>query len=378
MKENTKRARQKADLGVQKINQLLPIIQNNEPGENVLVRPEMHMFLRPYFLLDKHANKAVGFDIREIVAVNGKKIERRWCVKPDDEYGMPGPIERDVLLAIYEIAYEDYISKGIPVPELMRIGSLRNFIHRLGMSYCGKTASKVKLALKRLVHTTCKSENSFFDKTRNLFLTEAFQLLGGVGITGESDGKGGTIDETYIIFNDKVRKNLNARYLMVIDLLLLRRLKSDIAKHLYPLLSHWLWRSSQQGYWRVEYKWLAEHLGLKVCDKIWRAKDQLRDANEGYICDYKWDGWNILYFAGATFEKDQGRRVNARENTKEKTTAKAPTKNSSVDYDPLVPALNLFATGHPMAERALQERGLTLDQAEALCLEKGIYRGSSA
>jgi hypothetical protein len=385
MKEETKQGRQKANFGLQKINQLLPVVQNNDHSENALIRPEMHMFLRPYFLLDKHANRAVGFETREIVTVNGKKIERRWCVKPDDEYGMPGPIERDVLLAVYEIAYEKYISKGLPVPELMNVGSLRNFIQRMGMSYCGKTATKVKLGLKRLVHTACKSENSFFDKSKSLFLTESFHLLRGVGITGESDGKGGTIEETYVIFDERVRGNLNARYLMVIDLLLLRRLKSDIAKHLYPLLSHWLWRSSQQGYWRVEYKWLAEHLGLKVCNKIWRAKDQLRDANEelkilDYIGGYKWDDWHLIYFAGEAFQKDQERRISARENSvKEKNTAKAPTKNSSSKYyDPLVPALNLFAAGNPMAGRALQERGLTSEQAEALCLEKGIYTDFSA
>ena len=140
----------------------------------VLARPEQHMFLRPYFLLDKHADKNVGIETREIVTVNGKKIERRWCVKPDTEYGMPGPIERDVLLAIYEIAYENYIAKRIPVPELMHIGTLRCFIKRLNMSYCGKTATAVKVALKRLVHTTCKSENSFSDKSKNLFLQNHF------------------------------------------------------------------------------------------------------------------------------------------------------------------------------------------------------------
>jgi len=92
----------------------------SESSDNAaLARPEQHMFLRPYFLLDKHADKNIGFETREIVMLNGKKIERRWCVRPDEEYGMPGPIERDVLLAVYEIAYENYLSKGAMVPELM-------------------------------------------------------------------------------------------------------------------------------------------------------------------------------------------------------------------------------------------------------------------
>ncbi len=364
--------------------QLYLTVQDTAPlGGTVLARPEQHMFLRPYFLLDKHADRTVGIDTREVVTVNGKKIERRWCVKPDAEFGMPGPTERDVLLAVYEIAYENFISKHIPVPEIMHIGSLRAFIKRLGMSYCGKTAASVKLALKRLVHTTCKSDNSFFDKSKNLFLTESFQLLRGVGITGESDGQGGVIEETYVIFDERVRRNLNARYLMVIDLLLLRSLKKDIAKHLYPLLSHWLWRSSQQGFWRVEYRWLAEHLGIKVIDKLWRAKDQLKEAHEelrslDYLSDYRWEGWTIVYFAGEAFHKDQERRSNARDNiAEEQTSVKAPIKMASDSYDPLLPVLNLFAAGNPMAERGLKERGLTPAQAEALCLEKGIHKDFS-
>jgi hypothetical protein len=144
-----------------------------EQVDTALVRPEMHMFLRPYFLLDKRADRSLAIDTRETVKVNGKEIERRWCVKPDAEYGMPGPFERDVLLAIYEIAYEMYLSKGLQVPELMQLGTMSAFVRRLGMTNCGKNASAVKVALKRLVHTTCKSENSFFDKSRNLFVTEA-------------------------------------------------------------------------------------------------------------------------------------------------------------------------------------------------------------
>jgi hypothetical protein len=291
---------------------------------------------------------------------------------------MPGPVERDVLLAVYEIAYENYISKGMPVPELMCIGSMRNFIKRLGMSYSGQNAVSVKLALKRLVHTLCKSENSFFDKSKNLFLTESFKLLRGLGITGESDGQGGIIEETYVVFDDNVRRNLNARYLMVIDLHLLRRLRTEIAKHLYPLLSHWLWRSSQQGCWRVEYKWLAEHLGVKVWDKAWRAKAQLKAAHEElkmlkYIDDFKWEGWTIVYFPGEAFTADQERRQQARKNVDlSETSLKHPIKKENVEHDPLLPALNLFAQGNWMTDIKLKELGLTSAQAEALCLEKGI------
>jgi hypothetical protein len=144
-----------------------------------------------------------------------------------------------------------------------------------------------------------------------------------------------------------------------------------------------LWRSQQQGYWSVEYQWLAQHLGIKIWDKLWRAKNQLKDANDdlmeiGYISSYKWDGWNLLYFPGETFRQDQERRAIARENIpRSDTSVKSPSHNEPAQYDPLLPVLNLFAAGNSLAEKGLRERGLTPEQAEALCLEKGIHLGST-
>jgi hypothetical protein len=348
-----------------------------EPSENSLLRPEMHMFLRPYFLLDKHADKSIGIDTREFVKVNGKELERRWCVKPDAEYGMPGPLERDVLLAIYEIAYESYLSKGLEVPELMHLGTMSHFVKRLGMTYCGKNAAAVKLALKRLVHTTCKSENSFFDKSKNLFVTEAFQLLRAVGISGEADGNGGFIEQSFVRFDDRIRNNLNARYLMVIDLLYMRSLKSDIVKHLYPILSHWFWRTSQDTHWRVQYQWLAQHLGIKVWDKLWRAKQQLQAANEelkekNYLAHFHWDGWDLLYFPGDVYKGEQLRRQHAKSMPSVVGTVKVHAEEPAPDADPLLPLLALFSQGVPLAESLLKQRGLSPAQAQALCIEKGI------
>lgn len=356
------------------------VVKSIEPSESALVRPEMHMFLRPYFLLDKKADRLKGIDTRETVKVNGKEIERRWCVKPDAEFGMPGPLERDVLLAIYEIAYENYLSKNAMVPEVMNLGTISSFIRRLGLTRCGKNSNAVKLALKRLVHTTCKSENSFFDKSKNLFVTESFQLLRAVGIAGETDGNGGLVEQSFVQFDDRVRNNLNARYLMVIDLLYMRGLKSEISKHLYPILSHWLWRTSEKGYWRVQYQWLAQHLGIKAWDKVWRAKQQLEQANlelleRGYISHYVWDEWDLLYFPGDAHKGEQLRRQvskNIPAIPNDTSKVHAPKPDQVDDPDRLLPLLSLFAQGLPMAEPLLKQRGLTTSQAQALCIEKGI------
>lgn len=136
--------------------------KDDQPSQ--LLRPEMHMFLCPYFVIDKNADRSKPIEILDHVKVGDKNMIRRWQVKPDLELGMPGSLDCSVVLALYEIAYENYLSKGLEIPDMMPIGSWRSFIKRLGLSISGRTQSLVITALKRLVHTTCHSENSFLDK----------------------------------------------------------------------------------------------------------------------------------------------------------------------------------------------------------------------
>lgn len=344
-----------------------------------LLRPEMHMFLWPYFLLDKNANRKESIEIHERVNAGDNVIDRKWLVKPHPTYGMPGPLESAVLLALYEIAYENYISKGLSVPEWMPIGSWRAFLEKLGMSQSGRSQAEVKLALKRLVHTTCHSENSFFDKAKNLYVTEAFQILQAVMLKGETDGNGEKIEFSMVRFHPRIMSNLNARYLMILDRSFFKALKTATAKHLYPLLSYWFYRNKPAKHWRVEYIWLAQRLGIKVWDKLWRAKQQLKPAIDellrtGYLADVKWEERHIVFYSGDVYSAEQLRRTSskpaAQQTPKQLTLTLSPVIEQKDDH--LMPILNIFAQGLPLADKMLSKHNLTPSQAKALCIEHNI------
>lgn len=341
----------------------------------------MHMFLWPYFLLDKNADRSESIEVHETVNTGDNIIDRKWLVKPHPKYGMPGPLESSVLLALYEIAYEDYLSKGLPVPEDMPIGSWRAFLQRLGISQSGRSQSEVKLALKRLVHTTCHSENSFFDKTKNLYVTEAFQILQAIALKGETDGNGEKIEQTLIRFHSRILNNLNAKYLMILDRSFFKSLKTATAKHLYPLLSYWFYRNRPQKYWRVQYEWLARRLGIKIWDKAWRAKQQLQPAHDElikstYLSRVEWDGWHLIYYSGDAFGAEQIRRMTSKpaspQHPKQLTLALSLPAVEPEEDEHLIPTLNLFANGVPMADKMLQKHNLTQEQAKALCVKHNI------
>src|SRR5271163_279414 len=96
-----------------------------------LSKPEMHLLLKPFFLLDRHADRFKPIDHIASVMGDGKAAARRWYVQPHSLYGLPGAFDRDVTVALYELVNENYFAKNIEVPELMPIGSMTDFILRM-------------------------------------------------------------------------------------------------------------------------------------------------------------------------------------------------------------------------------------------------------
>src|SRR5579884_2434953 len=102
-----------------------------------LSKPEMHLLLKPFFLLDRHADRFKPIEYVYSVIENGKAITRGWNVQPHFKYGLPGPFDRDVTTVIYELVNENYFSKNLPVQETMPIGTFRDFAERMGLNSSG-------------------------------------------------------------------------------------------------------------------------------------------------------------------------------------------------------------------------------------------------
>lgn len=349
-----------------------------------LSKPEMHLLLKPFFLMDRHADRLKPIQYVYSVIENSKALTRRWFVQPHALYGLPGPFDRDVTIVIYEIVYEKYLAKDLLVPRVMPIGTLRDFAERMGITPCGKNIAAIKESLKRLKNTLVDSEETFFDNRKKRYISISFRLLAGVGFADEEED-GVKHEENLVIFDEILLSNLNSGYVMVVDVDCLRTLKTNIAKQLYAHLAYRFYCEYQDGdeYWPADYDWLTIHLGIKRWPELWRAKQQLHDAHEelkelGYIADYRWDGWRILYRPGAVWKGEQMRRKSGntrRRVTKPNESAKRhdqSAQSSSEPHDPLIPALAAFASGLPVGEERIKTLGLTVEQAKTLCLEKNI------
>ena len=126
----------------------------------------MHLLLKPFFLLDRHADRFKPIEYVYSVIENGKAITRGWWVEPHSKYGLPGSFDRDVTIVIYELVNENYFSKNLPVPEIMPIDTLRNLAERLGIAPSGQNLAAIKESFRRLQHTLCTCEETFFDNKK--------------------------------------------------------------------------------------------------------------------------------------------------------------------------------------------------------------------
>ncbi len=346
-----------------------------------LSKPEMHLLLKPFFMLDRHADRFKPIEYNYSVVENGKAITRGWNVQPHFKYGLPGPFDRDVTTVIYEMVNELYFAKSLSVPETMVIGTFRDFAERLGIAVSGQNVAAIKDSLKRLMNTLAVCEETFFDNKKHRYISVSFRLLKGVGFAGDEDGNGGKHEENFIVFDECILRNLNTGYVMVVDVDCLRTLKTNIAKQLYAHLSYRFFVEAQDGIecWTADYEWLSVHLGIKRWTELWRAKQQLHDAHEelkelGYIRDYRWDGWRVLYRPGALWKGEQLRRNSGKAKRKRTKQVSLPIEKSQViePHDPLIVALSAFASGLSMGEDRIQKLGLTVERARELCLEKNI------
>lgn len=343
-----------------------------------LSKPEMHLLLKPFFLLDKHADRFKPIEYVYSVVENGKAVRRGWWVEPHSKYGLPGSFDRDVTIAIYEIVNEVYFSKGCPVPEIMPIGTLRDFATRLGIAASGQNFAAIKESLKRLQHTLCTAEETFFDSKKRRYVSLSFRLLKGVIFTGEDNGFGTSAEENCVSFDESVLRNLNSGYVMVIDVDSVSSLKTSTAKQLYAHLAYRFFVEAQEGVtcWVADYSWLTVHLGVKQHSELWRAKQQLDPAHSdllalGYISSFQWDGWRVIYRPGIVWQGEQLRRKSGKKRSKlvSKHKVEAP-QEAREPIDPLIPALAAFASGLALGEQRIKALGLTVEEARELCKEK--------
>jgi hypothetical protein len=203
------------------------------PTEDTLVRAESNLEEYPLFAVktrNRHENQLVFERRRQ--GESGTELVQRWEVEPPAKLGMPGPFDQDVYLAVLELLER---RGGMP-----RNGELDFSLYELrdilGWSISGNTYEKIRQSLRRISSTTLTSENAFYSKAEERFLSDTFQIWT-VHFSRTTRGK--TTRERHTLrFHPIFIRNYMAQYLKGLDAHFYWHLPSPLSKRLYRLIDH--------------------------------------------------------------------------------------------------------------------------------------------
>jgi len=347
------------------------LIPEGTLGTPQLVWAEVNVLALPFAVLDeREATTSSGHEIIKFDSTNGKQIVWLWRVWPDPKIGMPTMATMRVLFAFMQLADEALKAHG-HVPRRLEF-SLSDICRRIGFKADGRHRSMLKRHIEILVSTQCKSKGAFKDKNRNGLVIDTFKYIRQAVFAGEIDESGNLVEKNFVVFDDPVRLNLEAKYIKQIDVAFMRKIGSPIGQLLYTKLSHLLHEAQKNSssYVDVDYHWLAERMGIKVYNQVWEAKKQLRLAinelvRESYIRTPIWNGFLIRFEPNVRFEFGESLPLLERRNAARNKPHKSPAQSISMapnvmPNDPLLPLCILYSKGGwGLAEPHARRHGLS-------------------
>lgn len=229
------------------------------------------------FPLFSYNNKKIHKMEKIYLCIDGQKFKREWTVLPSLGYGLPGPFDEGVFMAVNKIVSE----MPKPVQNPVNIGSLRSIarLMRLGESG-GKNIALIKDSLMRLRATTIVSNMTYYDADKKRYITDTFGLFDRVLFTGEymPDGEE-KAKSTFIWLNLVYLKNINANYASPIDFDTYLSLNGFIAKGIYRFLAS-LTPAGKGLPIKLNYDKLADKLQINKETHLSHVKYQLKVAHD--------------------------------------------------------------------------------------------------
>jgi hypothetical protein len=162
----------------------------------------------------------------------GVSLNQVWKVMPSGEYGMPGPVDQDVYLAVLQLLQQ---RGGMPEDGELSF-SLYELRKILGWSDdSGGAYKEIRDALLRIATTSMQSRNAFYSAQERRRIVDTFNIWS--VHFAEHEVKGQTVRERHVLkFHPIFIRNYMAQYLKGIDSDFYWSLRSPVSKRLYRLV----------------------------------------------------------------------------------------------------------------------------------------------
>lgn len=272
-----------------------------------LVSAEQNLEEFPLFELKarKRGTKARVFE-KTIPGEGGISLNQVWKVMPSGEYGMPGPLDQDVYLAVLQLLQQ----RG-GMPEDGELGfSLYELRKILGWSDDSGGAYKdIRDALLRIATTSVQSRNAFYSAEEQRRIVDTFNIWSVHFAEHEVGGQ--TVRERHVLrFHPIFIRNYVAQYLKGLDADFYWSLRSPVSKRLYRLVD--LQRSGGL-IWQTDLFAIRDQVPLDYSypSQIKRALEKAHGelVYRDFLSEVEYEGkTGVLYRVSREFDRRQKAR----------------------------------------------------------------------
>jgi hypothetical protein len=280
------------------------------PKYSTLVSAERNLEEYPLFELKarQRGSKARLFE-RVVEGEDGVSLRQTWRVIPSGEYGMPGPVDQDVYLAVLQLLEQ---RGGMPEDGELAF-SLYELRKVLGWSDdSGGAYREIRDSLVRIQLTGVQSSNAFYSAADEQLIADSFNVWsvhfaqrkkkGGAGSRART-----TQDRHVLRFHPVFIRNYEAQYLKGLDAGFFWGLKMPLSKRLYRLVD--LQRAGSLS-WRTNLFAVRDQVPLdyaypsQIKRALTRAHGELEEKGFLSRVEYGADA-GVLYRISPTFARRQ-------------------------------------------------------------------------
>lgn len=254
-----------------------------KPPRIVSGRDELNLAEFPLTVLSRHVprnDKVRVFEdcIRD--QGSGELVTRRLTVSADETYGLPTPLDDDVIVGLIQItkAANNFTDRTVCF-------SRYQLIELLGWPYSGQSFRRVDESLNRWLGVTLRYENAWWDKSAQSWVSEGFHMLDNLTLYHQDTIRrmrkaGGQTPLPFSSFswNKVVFRSFQAENLKRLDLSLYFHLNLPAAKRAYRFLDKRFYRSGTLQFDLRDFA--CEHIGLSRNHTAAKIKEKLQPAIE--------------------------------------------------------------------------------------------------
>ena len=203
-----------------------------ELEKSPIINVEINLELLPLFLYKTRGRSEESLEATNIIrAADGQRLEQYIKVVGGREYGLPGPSERDVHVAVMKLVHR---AGGMP-PDGVVSFSLYELLKVMGKNRGGNNYEKVRESLDRIADSVIYAKNAFYDNETEQFRTHRFTPWS-VHFSSTRQGQGRSAERHVLKFHEILVRSYNSGFLKTLDTDFFFSLKNPMAKSLYQLV----------------------------------------------------------------------------------------------------------------------------------------------